>query len=195
MDNKEHQELKTQAKAQGYLSYAEPLTNAYLIEIWWQERCEAAAVPIVTVVRPEGKTERDFAFTLPSGIRFSPYAYEELPGVLERYSDSYATDSKSVGISVASAKVESLIDELTAVYLKDQSEERLKLMEEYWPSPVEGMARCLCADGLSEDIAVGDVVYVREIPNMLGHCIVLKNGFMPMVGYHLDRFELLYPYD
>jgi hypothetical protein len=58
-------------------------------------------------------------------------------------------------------------------------------------SPVEGMARCTYNDSMAEELEVGGVYYVREIPNMRGHCIVLRNGEAPLVGYHLDRFELM----
>jgi hypothetical protein len=57
--------------------------------------------------------------------------------------------------------------------------------------PAEGLARCLCNKGMERDIRVDDVVYVREIPNMPGHCVVLRNKKPPMIGYHLDRFEIL----
>lgn len=195
MDNNGHRELKAQAKELGYLRYDEPLRNAYAIESWWEERCFEEKVPTILVVRRQGEEKLSLSFTLPPGVRFSPYAYEDLPGILERYSDSYATDAKSVGISVDPSSFDALIAELSAVYLKDQTEERRRLVESYWSSPVEGMARCLSADGLGDDIAEGDIVYVKEIPNMLGHCIVLKNGVQPLIGLHLDRFELLYPYE
>ena len=44
---------------------------------------------------------------------------------------------------------------------------------------------------MEQDLEIGQVVYLREIPNMQGHCVVLRNGKPPLVGYHLDRFELL----
>jgi hypothetical protein len=58
-------------------------------------------------------------------------------------------------------------------------------------SLVEGMARCTFNDKMEDDLEVGGVYYVREIPNMRGHCVVLSNGKMPLIGYHLERFELL----
>lgn len=57
--------------------------------------------------------------------------------------------------------------------------------------PAEGMARCISNEGMENDLNVGEVVYIREIPNMGGHCVVLRNMKVPLVGYHLDRFELL----
>lgn len=56
---------------------------------------------------------------------------------------------------------------------------------------IEGMARCVSNDGLARELRVGEVYYVREIPNMRGHCVVLRNKRTPLVGYHLDRFTLL----
>lgn len=196
MAKQEHKDLKSQATLQGYLRYNEPLQNWHAIEIWWEEQCFAKAVPAIQAIGPQDTENLRLKFTLPPGVRFSPYAYEQLPSILGRYADSYVTDSRQVvGIDVAPARADDLISELNTVYLEDQTEERQRMIEAYWPTPAEGMARCLCADGLDADIAEGDVVYVREIPNMLGHCIVLKNGAPPLVGYHLDRFELLYPYE
>jgi hypothetical protein len=59
------------------------------------------------------------------------------------------------------------------------------------PFPAEGLARCMYNDGMEDDLQIGEVVYLREIPNMGGHCIVLRNKKVPLVGYHLDRFQLL----
>jgi hypothetical protein len=59
------------------------------------------------------------------------------------------------------------------------------------PFPAEGMARCISDEGMRGDLKIGEVVYIREIPNMRGHCVILRNERMPLVGYHLDRFELL----
>jgi hypothetical protein len=59
------------------------------------------------------------------------------------------------------------------------------------PFPTEGMARCTCNDGIEDDLQIGEVVYLREIPNMAGHCVILRDKKAPLVGYHLDRFELL----
>ncbi len=56
---------------------------------------------------------------------------------------------------------------------------------------IEGMARCVSNDGMVKELRVGEVYYVREIPNMRGHCVVLRNKGTPLVGYHLDRFTLL----
>lgn len=56
---------------------------------------------------------------------------------------------------------------------------------------VEGMARCVSNAGIEADLQIDEVVYLREIPNMRGHCIILRNNKPPLVGYHLDRFQML----
>ena len=66
-----------------------------------------------------------------------------------------------------------------------------KANRERRPDLAEGMARCVCNDAMADELEVGEAVYVREIPNMGGHCVILRNKKPPLVGYHLDRFELL----
>jgi hypothetical protein len=56
---------------------------------------------------------------------------------------------------------------------------------------IEGMAKCLCNMQMEKDLKIDEVCYIREIPNMEGHCVVLRNKKPPLIGYHLDRFELL----
>jgi len=56
---------------------------------------------------------------------------------------------------------------------------------------IEGMAKCICNEGMERVLARGEVVYIKEIPNMRGHCFVIRDKRLPLVGYHLERFELL----
>jgi hypothetical protein len=51
----------------------------------------------------------------------------------------------------------------------------------------EGIVPCLIAEGT--DIPLNSLCYIREIPNMLGHCVVLHPTAEPLIGYHTDRFE------
>jgi hypothetical protein len=60
---------------------------------------------------------------------------------------------------------------------------------------LEGMAKCICNDKMERDLKLGEVYYIKEIPNMRGHCVVLRNKKTPLIGYHLDRFELLQEVD
>lgn len=190
----EHSELKTQGKAQGFLRYAPPLRNEYKLLIWWEEYCFSQEEPAVHVLdSPSGKST--FKMDLPPARRFTPMAYDQLPKLLKRYADSFSTCARSVCIEVESDRIDFLRNELLALYQEDGTEQRQKEMSSYWARPLEGMARCLNAEGLDAALQEGDLVYVREIPNMPDHCIVLKNGCNPLVGYHLDRFELLYPYE
>jgi hypothetical protein len=56
---------------------------------------------------------------------------------------------------------------------------------------VQGLAKCISNEGMKGELQVGDVAYVQEIPNMRGHCVVLRDKKATLVGYHLERFELL----
>ena len=37
----------------------------------------------------------------------------------------------------------------------------------------------------------GDRVYIKEISNMPGHCIVFQTGQPPLIGIHIERFRIL----
>ena len=56
---------------------------------------------------------------------------------------------------------------------------------------VRGLARCVYVEGLEHCLVSGALYYVREIPNMRGHVVALTSGANPVVGVHLERFELL----
>ena len=59
------------------------------------------------------------------------------------------------------------------------------------PVLVRGYARCVSACALEHCMTEGALYYIREIPNMMGHVLALRPGDMPLVGIHLDRFELV----
>ena len=55
----------------------------------------------------------------------------------------------------------------------------------------EGMAKVVFNGMLEDDLTMGEVVWLREIKKMRGHCVVLRNNKTPIVGIHLDRFKML----
>lgn len=56
---------------------------------------------------------------------------------------------------------------------------------------MEGLATCCDNAGMEADIDKGDVFYVREIPNMSGHVLAIRQRDSRIwVGLHLERFEL-----
>ena len=59
------------------------------------------------------------------------------------------------------------------------------------PVLVRGYARCISAYAMEHCMTEGELYYIREIPNRMGHVLVLRPGDMPLVGVHLDRFELV----
>jgi len=53
---------------------------------------------------------------------------------------------------------------------------------------IEGMAEVVDPiDGLKK----GEYVYIKQIPGQGNTCVVIRNGFFPIVGLHIDRFNLL----
>lgn len=54
----------------------------------------------------------------------------------------------------------------------------------------EGRARCRDNTGYEDVLEVGDEVYLREIPNAPGRCLVVGDRSDPLLGVPLDRFEL-----
>lgn len=54
---------------------------------------------------------------------------------------------------------------------------------------VMGMAKCISAEAIPE-LEEGKMYFIQEIPNMRGHAVVLGHLSKPLVGIHLDRFEL-----
>jgi hypothetical protein len=55
----------------------------------------------------------------------------------------------------------------------------------------EGLAEVVFNRMLEEELVLGERVWLREIKNMRGHCIVLRHNKLPLVGIHLDRFRML----
>lgn len=55
---------------------------------------------------------------------------------------------------------------------------------------VEGRAEVVTPEGIP-GLVRGEICYIREIPNMRGHVVILRNNKPSLVGYHLDRFRLL----
>ena len=56
---------------------------------------------------------------------------------------------------------------------------------------VRGYARCISSYAMEHCMIEGALYYIREIPNRMGHVLALRPGDMPLVGVHLDRFELV----
>lgn len=55
----------------------------------------------------------------------------------------------------------------------------------------EGLAMCTLPDGMEADLGFGEIVYVRELPNLEGHGVVYRHRRDPLAPVHLGRFRLL----
>ncbi len=61
------------------------------------------------------------------------------------------------------------------------------------PPLARGLATCHYVDGFEKHLTLDEIYLIREIPNVPGHIVVFRPGRTPLVGIHLDRFELLQP--
>jgi hypothetical protein len=82
--------------------------------------------------------------------------------------------------------------------LASRSEELLAVLYRHRPGPDQrfsqplplqrGLHRCLWAEGFESHLVEGREYYLREIPDMPAHVVVL-GAELPLVGIHLDRFS------
>jgi hypothetical protein len=129
------------------------------------------------------------------GRRWTQVGRDEIEDLFVAYAPR-VSDEDNCKRQVVAARVEEVISRLLDIFKRDIQPQRTAEIEALRFSPVEGMAECLDAEGLGwgapqSALKLGDLAYVREIPNMEGHCLVLRSGELPLVGYHLDRFRML----
>lgn len=58
------------------------------------------------------------------------------------------------------------------------------------PEMKPGLARCTYNEAMKDRLEEDKTYYISEISNMMGRVVILESGQLPMVGYHLYRFEL-----
>lgn len=186
------------AKELGYL-WSERSTP-YRIDLAWAEWCREQRRPCVFVHPHERLRNRvDVEVSTPPGLRISPLGHDELEMLLRHFLPRQAGtsyDSHHLGFGPVTLRgLQAILPPLLALVAKDQTEKRRVELQEMRHGPVEGMATCVDNRGLEEVMQVGDTCYVREIPNLRGHCVILRSGQPPVVGWHLERFELHEDYD
>ena len=95
------------------------------------------------------------------------------------------------------------IDELPHRDLDIHAHQLLSIVTSHRPGPdeafdlpveiVRGAAHCTYLEALEDRLNDRDTYHITEIPNMMGHVVIMTNNQPPMVGYHLERFDLLDP--
>lgn len=150
-------------------------------------------------IEPTGRKFAQFSVQLPRTKRISPIGYNEIHEWIHSMAgknfdvrfDSQHFSAHPVQLEQACQRA----PELIPIIERDQSDARKLELAQMFPGCAEGMAKCVNNEGMEHELELDEVVYVRQIPNMLGHCVVLRNNKPPLVGYHLDRFQVLYDYD
>ena len=92
------------------------------------------------------------------------------------------------------------IDNLPHREIEQYAQRLLALVKQHAPTQEEafdlppemklGLARCTYNEAMKDRLEEDKTYYISEISNMMGRVVILESGQLPMVGYHLYRFEL-----
>jgi hypothetical protein len=190
--NEEETLMLQEARSRNYLQNYQTSSR---VDLAWMDLCKSEGRPCITVSQSWLKSQVEVELSMPPGQRISYLGDDEihvlLRGFLHKRHEhmSWSHHDFSFG-PVRAKRIEILVPQLLELIAKDQSDARKRELELTYPGPVEGMATCTNNECMEQVLEVGAVYYIREIPNMRGHCVILRDGQLPMVGYHLDRFEL-----
>lgn len=176
-----------------YLSGAQTPDNSKLAAEWHQLHAQGDEAWLL-ILRDEVALELLLRF--PPNFEMLPPLYEHFSELLRAHSGNGTLTSEFLRIeAVSNGTLGEILDRIVHGLNKN----RLLDPWVYYPRRAdgvyEGLARCIDNEGLEDLLEPNEVVYVQEIPNLRGHCIILANGRYPIVGYHLDRFRFVFEYD
>ena len=83
-----------------------------------------------------------------------------------------------------------VLGEAREILLRDRTPARREEIA-HRTAPRSGMALVINPEGLWGDHRPDEEVYIQEIANLPGHCLVVKNGHLPLLGLPLSHFRLL----
>lgn len=186
MTNQEEPDWLKSSRKKGYLLSKGRERARAVMEKLWQRDCLCRRQPFVVV----GKRYPEIRVELTTGWWLSRRLWSALQSELSNCGLQRTGNSFRVEM-LASQAVESTADRL------------LELLHLYRPSPAEafdlpptlvrGYARCVSSYAMEHCMTEGELYFIREIPNNLGHVLALRTNEFPVVGVHLERFGLLAP--
>lgn len=178
------------ARGKGYLlSKSRPAKER--LKAAWQRDCLSRREPYVVAWRGHGERERRqgrILVELSGGWWLSRRLWSNVERHFAHCLPQRTGNSFHL-VDLPAHEVERSADELVALLrlYRPTAEEAFDLP----PALVRGYARCVYNDAMEDYLTEGEHYLIREIPNMMGHVLVLRNGELPLVGIHLDRFELV----
>ncbi|HEY4003376.1 MAG TPA: hypothetical protein VGO93_31200 [Candidatus Xenobia bacterium] len=181
--------LMQEAEARNFLWLEGPQEEQNRLDIIWMRWCRERRLPCIVAT-----LDGDFArvlFKPRPGQTLTEIGEERVRTIFRDYEPGITEERDwRPGNLVVATRVEEVVARLQEECETDAQPERLQEVAARYPLGLEGMAVCIDNEGIEHDMEIGDSVYVREIPNMRGHCVVLRDGQPPLVGWHLSRFRL-----
>lgn len=182
-------------RSQGYIRFPFCVRNQHLLLQQWETACILLEIPLVYVIDLEdGETAR-VHFELLEGLRFTPKGYAEAKEILSSHNTSGAPSSRGIKYVAPIEQATALIQRLLEVCKLDRAPSRQQDSLDAVARPYEGIATCVNNKGYEERLIVGERYYIREIPNQIDHCIVIRDEALPLVGVSTLRFELPFDYE
>lgn len=191
MTSKELERLKL-AREKGFLFSQGPPAERILQESTWRQECRRKGKPIVIaskcyLFKPK-ELMGQLSVELSGDWWLSRKTWSRLSQELSEI-DLYRMGNRFLVRYFPHRDLQSMAElVLDILNRKRPSSEE---MFDFPPNLSRGYARCVCAYSMESMLTEGELYYVREIPNMMGHVLALRTGFPPLVGVHLERFEFL----
>lgn len=183
--------ILSEAKEKGYLYSRGPASQQEKLEEAWRRDCFESQTPYIVAfkrfIQQPKRLVAWFLMELTNPWWLSCRLLNTLKREFEPEVEVYHQGNTVILRYVPNKEFEQVGKRL----LKCVGENKPRMDESFdLPLPlVRGNAVCLYADALEEDLTEGHTYYIREIPNMRGHVVVLGPGGPPLVGIHLDRFD------
>lgn len=151
----------------------------------WRWRCLQDQLPCLVASRCYRGLPRRLVGELSLELRGRWWVSDQLWTQIQACFESAWRGGNTVTISVPPRELASRAEQLLALlqHYRPGRDQRFSQ-----PPPLQrGLLNCHFAEGLENSLVEGCKYYVREIPNMPGHVVVL-GAELPLVGIHLDRF-------
>ena len=184
-------ELLQLAQRRGYLLCQGPQPLKKRLAKLWRRECLQSGNPVVLVTKHYLCKPRRLLAMIQADLYGKWWLSRELWAAIQ--AEMKVGTLKRFGNSVR-------IDEIPPRETTQVADKFMDVLVRHRPSPAEafeipaalvrGRARCVYADGLESLLTESESYIIREIPNMLGHVVVFRPSTSPLVGIHLERFEL-----
>jgi len=173
------------ALERGYLVLGPQDRDPKLLHRWW-ECCRAEGLLISMEVHR--RCEPWEVTIRPLSPRLSTQAINEL-SLLAKWGDGSWTANNCPATFKLQARRTRELTKIRRCVADVMQREHLRQELNAGCFPIEGLAVCVDNEGLEHKLHVGQRVYVRELPNFQGHCLMLSEGGT-LIGIHLDRFRM-----